>query len=133
MKNRKIFIISLLFLSLFLTGCDHYKDGSYAEKIIISWFNYKTDDVDLGKIRRKIESIAEIEDVSCDFVTKYKKNYIYKCNLTYKEIGETLIPLGEVKTKSVYAALIPYKNKFTYKVYNSTSENKIWEKDSDLK
>ena len=81
-----------------------------------------------------LEKIKEIETTSCNYFTKYKSNYIYKCKLTYKEIGETLIPLGEVKTKDIYAVLIPYKNNtFTYKVYNSSSEDKIWEKDSDLK
>ena len=81
MKSKKIFIIGLLFISFFLTGCDNYKDESYGEQIINSWFNYSYDDVDLGKTRRKLEQIKEIESTSCTFITKYKSNYIYKCNL----------------------------------------------------
>ena len=34
MKSKKIFIIGLLFISFFLTGCDNYKDESYGEQII---------------------------------------------------------------------------------------------------
>lgn len=134
MKNKKILVLVILFISFFLTGCDNYKDGNYGEQIVNSWFNYSYGDIDLGKTRRNLEKIKEIETTSCNYFTKYKSNYIYKCKLTYKEIGETLIPLGKVKTKDIYAVLIPYKNNtFTYKVYNSSSEDKIWEKDSDLK
>ena len=126
MKNKKILVLVILFISFFLTGCDNYKDGNYGEQIVNSWFNYSYGDIDLGKTRRNLEKIKEIETTSCNYFTKYKSNYIYKCKLTYKEIGETLIPLGEVKTKDIYAVLIPYKNNtFTYKVYNSSSEDII--------
>ena len=34
MKNKKILVLVILFISFFLTGCDNYKDGNYGEQIL---------------------------------------------------------------------------------------------------
>ena len=117
----KIFVIILFILSL--TGCflDRYTNQKYGKQVLESWFSYKIGNDDLGKVRRNIENIYEIEDTVCDYVTKYKEN------------SDTIIPFSESKILNVYAVFTPLKNKqFTYKVYNSSSEENIWEKDSEL-
>ncbi len=129
----KIFVIILFILSL--TGCflDRYTNQKYGKQVVESWFSYKIGNDDLGKVRRNIENIYEIEDTVCDYVTKYKKNYVFNCKITYKENSDTIIPFSESKILNVYAVFTPLKNKqFTYKVYNSSSEENIWEKDSEL-
>ena len=63
MKNKKILVLVILLISFFLTGCDNYKDGNYGEQIVNSWFNYSYGDIDLGKTRRNLEKIKEIETI----------------------------------------------------------------------
>lgn len=133
--KKNIFLIFLIFLIFFFVGCvlDPYKNEKYAKLVIDNWFNYQNGDDDLGKTRRKIENISTIEDTNCEFVTKYKNSYIYKCIIEYKEIGETVIPFANAKKKNVYAVFTPLKgDKYTYKVYNSKSKDKVWENDEEL-
>lgn len=131
----KIKIFSLISLSLILTGCflNPYTNSKYGNQVIDAWFSYKDGSNDLGKTRRTVEDIASIDDVKCKYIEKYKSNYIFKCNLTYKELGETVIPFSKAKTLDLYAVFTPNKDNFTYKVYNSTSEEGIWLKDDELK
>lgn len=129
-------IILLFILTFCLTGCfsDPYKNEKYGNEVIESWFSYVAANGDnLGKVRKQVEEIQTIETTSCKFVEKYKKNYIYNCEISYKEIGVTIIPLSETKTKSLYAVFTPKNNgTFTYKVYNSASDDGIWKTDKEL-
>ncbi len=131
---KKIMIL-LSFIILF-TGCtfDPYENSSYGEKVIDSWFSYVTEDgEEIGKTRMKIEDISEIEKKECNFKEKNNNKYIFNCNITYKEIGETIIPLQKSKTKKVYAVFILNNDgTYNYKVYNSSSEEGIWLEDKEL-
>ena len=130
---KKIILLSIL--TFFLTGCfvDAYQNYKYGEMVIDNWFNYKEGDLDLGKVRRSVEEIHEIKDVNCKFQEKYKTNYIFKCTLSYTKNSDTIIPFGEPDTKDLYAVFTPNNNTYTYKVYNSKSQDKIWEEDETLK
>ena len=132
MKNKYIFLGLLIILSFMVTGCfmDPYKNEKFGVKAIESWFSYKNGEDDLGKTRRKIENISNIDKTTCKFIEKYKTNYIFKCELTYKAIGETVIPFASAKTIELYTVFTPKSsNEFTYKVYNSKSKEGIWKTD----
>ena len=131
MKRKIITIFILCFLT---TGCflDPYTNPKYGKQAIEAWFSYKDGDNDLGKTRRSVENIGTINDQECKFIEKYKSNYIFKCTVTYKEQGETIIPFSKAKTLDLYTVFIPNKTEFTYKVYNSSSVNGIWKTDEDL-
>ena len=132
---RKKIIMVVLFIFL-LTGCffDPYTNNKYGEMVVDSWYSYKNGEDDLGKVRREVEDIYSIEDRTCEYVTKYKSNYIFNCTIKYKEISETIIPFSNPKELKVYALFTPKgDDTFTYKIYNSSSEEGIWEKDSSLK
>lgn len=134
--KKVVYLITLLIIVFSLSGCflDPYKNEKYGKLAIESWFNYKNDKDDLGKTRRRLEKISTIEGTVCEFITKYKSNYIFNCTISYKELGETVIPFSNNKEKSLYTVVIPLKdNKITYKIYNSSSEKNIWEKDKELK
>ncbi len=126
-------IIILLIIIFSLTGCTFspYENSVYGEKVIDSWFGYETDD--LGKTRMNIENIYEIESKECTFKERSNNIYIFDCNIKYKEIGETIIPLSKSKTLSVYAVFILNNDgTYSYKVYNSSYEEGIWLEDKEL-
>lgn len=128
---KKIIIFIVLIFSL--TGCTFspYENSIYGEKVIDSWFNYEKDN--LGKTRMNIENIHEIESKECTFLEKNNNIYIFKCNIKYKEIGETVIPLSKSKTLSLYAVFILNNDgTYNYKVYNSSYEEGIWLEDKEL-
>ncbi len=128
---KKITIFLIIIFSL--TGCtfDPYENSIYGEKVIDSWFNYQKDE--LGKTRMNIENIHEIESRKCNFLEKNKNIYIFTCDIKYKEIGETIIPLSKSKTLTLYAVFILNDNgTYNYKVYNSSYEKGIWLEDNEL-
>lgn len=132
--NKKIFLI--LLFTIFLTGCvlAPYKNSKFGEDVVNNWFSYKEEDIDLGSVRKSVESIHEIKGVSCTFETKYKRNYIFNCNVKYTKNSDTIIPFAEPEELKVYAVFTPTEgDKYTYKVYNSKSESGIWETDETLK
>lgn len=118
---------------IFLTGCQlsPYKNSKYGEMAVDSWFNSEV----LGEVRKSAENINEIVSRECTFVTSKFNKYVFKCKITYKEKGETVIPLSKNSVTDVYALFIKESgNKYSSKVYNSkyTKEEKIWEKDEYL-
>lgn len=132
----KIKIFLCLIFSLFLTGCafslDPYEESKYGEMAIDAWFNDET----LGETRKKAENINEIVSTECNFLEKKSNKYVFNCKITYKEQGETVIPLSKNSTINVYTVFIKEdKNTYDYKVYNSkytkTSE-KVWTQDEYL-
>lgn len=126
-------IIILLIIIFSLTGCtlDPYENSIYGENVIDSWFGLETDD--LGKTRMEIENIHQIESRSCKYLEKNKNIYIFTCDIKYKEIGETIIPLSKSKTLSLYAVFILNNDgTYNYKVYNSSYEKGIWLNDEKL-
>lgn len=133
----KMKLTVLMFLVMvFLTGCSYspYMDGKFGEKAVDAWFSYKNGDDDLGQVRRKIENIQEIEEVTCQYLENdLKGKYVYQCELSYKPIGETVIPLSQSETLKVYAVFIPSQDgTFKYRVYHSDSNDGIWKEDSNL-
>ena len=131
--NKKIFLI--LLWTIFLTGCvlDPYKNSKFGEDVVYNWFSYKEEDIDLGSVRRSVENIHEVKEVSCDFETKYKSNYIFYCNVKYTKNSDTIIPFADPEELNLYAVFTPSGDEYTYKVYNSKSEKGIWETDKSLK
>lgn len=118
---------------IFLTGCQlsPYKNSKYGEMAVDSWFNSEV----LGEVRKSAENINEIVSRECTFVTSKFNKYVFKCKITYKEKGETVIPLSKNSVTDVYVLFIKESgNKYSSKVYNSkyTKEEKIWEKDEYL-
>jgi len=134
MKNIKK--VGLLLLIVLLQGCnlDPYRHGKYAESAIDEWFSYQEGEKDLGKVRRNQESISEILNRTCSYVTNDNKNhYIYSCKIEYKPIGETVIPLSKNKTVTVYVALTFKEDRsYSYIVYHSSSKENIWLYDEEL-
>lgn len=127
------FFLMFLITIIFVTGCavSPYKNDKYGEMAIDAWFNSKT----LGEVRKSAENINEIVSRECSFVTSKFNKYVFKCKITYKEKGETVIPLSKNSVMEVYALFIKESGKkYDYKVYNSkyTKEDKIWEKDEYL-
>lgn len=127
MKAKYIFILIICFL---LTGCifNPYHNSKFAEIAIDAWFN----DKNLGDIRKKVENINEIINKKCTYLEDNKTSYIYKCEITYQPIGETVIPLSKNKTISLYVVYTPLDKTFSCKVYNSNSKDGIWKFDDDL-
>lgn len=127
----------LIFVTIFcLTGCffDFHTDSKYAESAINAWFSYKNDMDDLGATRRRLENISEIKSTSCKYKEHSGNKYIYKCKIVYTPIGETVIPLSKAESKNVYVALTFGDGvKYKYRVYLSSSEDKIWTKDENLR
>lgn len=127
------FFLILLIVTFFITGCklDPYRDSKYGEMAIDSWFNSEV----LGDARKNAENINEIVSRECEFVTSKLNKYVFRCRITYKEKGETVIPLSKNSVIDVYSVFIKKDGKkFDYKVYNSkyTKEDSIWEKDEYL-
>ena len=128
----KYFLLFLLIV-LCMSGCslDPYVEPKYGEMAVDSWFNDKT----LGEVRRNSENINEIVSTLCEYVESKSNKYVFKCKVTYKEQGETVIPLSKNSVVTVYSVFIKKKgNKYDFKVYNSkyTKEDKIWEQDEYL-
>ncbi len=132
----KKFVVICIICLLF-SGCgflDPYKDSKYAVNAVYSWFSYNKDGVNLGEERRKLEEIGEIKDVKCKYVEHDSlKHYIYKCNIVFTLLDDTVIPLKKDEEKDVFVALT-YLDDLTYNyiVYNSSYEEGVWEKDSSL-
>lgn len=128
----KIKYFLLLFITLFfLSGCsiDPYQNPKYGEMTIDAWFKSKY----LGETRKSIENIDEIISKQCTFIESKGKKYVFSCEIIYKEKGETVIPLSKNSTIDVYAVFIKEKGKtYDYKVYNSSSKDKVWEEDEYL-
>ena len=96
---------------------------------IDAWFKSKY----LGETRKSIENIDETIAKQCTFIESKGKKYVFSCEIIYKEKGETVIPLSKNSTMNVYAVFIKEKgNKYDYKVYNSSSKEKVWEQDEYL-
>lgn len=129
MKIKYFFI--LLITIFLLSGCsfDPYQNPKYGEMAIDAWFK----DKNLGKIRKSIENIDEVISKECTFIESKKNKYIFSCKIVYKEEGETVIPLSKNTSTNVYVVFIKEKGKkYNYKVYNSSSKNKVWEEDEYL-
>lgn len=130
MKVKGILIIfSLCFL---LTGCivNPYHNPKFGEDAIDAWFSYSEDN--LGETRKSLENIKEIISKSCVYLEDNGSIYIYKCEVVYQPIGETVIPLSRNKTISLYVAFKPDGDSYTYRVYSSSSKNGVWKLDDDL-
>lgn len=132
MKIKCFFIF--LIVMIICSGCSFspYVNSRYGEMAVSSWFNDKT----LGHYRKQTEQIDEIVSNTCEYVESHNNKYVFKCKITYKEKGETVIPLSKNSTKEVYAVFIKKIGKAYYsKVYNSMYTNKdykVWMKDKDL-
>lgn len=126
----------LLFITIILltTGCalSPYANKKYGELVVDKWFS----DKELGDFRKQTENIDELISQTCKFIEGKNNKYVFKCKITYKEKGETVIPLSKNTTKEIYVVFIKEeKNTYDYRVYNSmyTKEKyKVWEKDKDL-
>lgn len=128
-----LFIISVFLLS----GCsfpllDPYTQPKYGKMAVNSWFN----DKNLGKLRKKAEKIDEIVKVNCSYLESKNNKYVFNCELTITEQGETVIPLSKHETKEVYTVFIKEKgNKYKSVVYNSKytkNKQKVWKQDQSL-
>ena len=129
MKYQLIFL--LLSLTFILSGCtfDPYQKSKFGEIVVDAWFS----DDNLGDKRKEIENIDEIVSRQCQFVESKKNKYVFSCKIIYKEKGETVIPLSKNSTIKVYAIFMKESgNKYAYKVYNSSSVNKVWNVDTYL-
>ncbi|MBQ6546896.1 MAG: hypothetical protein IJL74_02730 [Bacilli bacterium] len=127
-KNEMVLVIIIVLL---LSGCvfDPYRKPKYGEMVVDAWFSNRI----LGESRKKAENIDEIVSRECKYLESKDNKYVFSCKIVYKEKGETVIPLSKNTTINVYAVFIKEKdNKFDCKVYNSSSDNKIWERDSEL-
>ena len=126
----KYFLV-LLITTFLLSGCsfDPYQDSKYGELAIDAWFESEY----LGETRKNIENIDEIISKECTFIEGKGNKYVFSCEIVYKEKGETVIPLSKNSTIDVYAVFIKEKgNTYDYKVYNSSSKDKVWEEDEYL-
>lgn len=131
----KIFLF-LIPILIFTSGCsislDPYENAKYGQMAIDTWFNSET----LGETRKKAENINEIVSTECTFVEKKSNKYVFKCEITYKEQGETVIPLSKNSTIDVYTVFIKENgNTYDSKVYNSKytkEDGKVWEQDEYL-
>ena len=129
MKKSKIIVMSIIVL--ILSGCvfDPYRKPKYGEMAIDAWFSDKT----LGENRKKAENMDEMVSRKCNYIENKNTKYVFSCKIVYKEKGETVIPLSKNSTINVYTVFIKEKgNKFDCKVYNSSSENKVWQNDTEL-
>ena len=97
-----------------------------------SWFNDKT----LGKLRKQAEDIDEFISKECEYLENSGNKYVFKCKITFKEKGETVIPLSKNSVKYLYVVFIKEKgNKYSSQVYNSKytkSKEKVWKQDKNL-
>ena len=129
MKYRLILL--LISLTLILSGCvvDPYRKAKFGEMAIDAWFSDET----LGNKRKEIENIDEIVSKECNFVESKKNKYVFSCKVVYKEKGETVIPLSKNSTMKVYVVFIKESaDRYNYKVYNSSSPDKVWKIDEYL-
>ena len=129
MKTKYIILMIVMLISL--SGCmfSPYANPKFGGMAIDAWFS----DKDLGQIRKNIELIDEIVDKSCTYVESRNNKYVFKCEITYKEKGETVIPLSKHSKKKVYVVFIKKSgNKYDSKVYNSSSPNNVWRTDEYL-
>lgn len=129
-------VVVLVFFCLLLSGCflDPYRNNDYARDAVMSWFSYDKDGSTLGEVRRKQESINDIKNVSCSYVENdpYKR-YIFRCNIKFTVLGETVIPLAKDKEINVYVALIYNDDRtYNYTVYNSSYKSGVWLEDENL-
>ena len=130
MKLKKIVIAILLVLMLSGCGLDPYKKPKYGKMAVDNWFS----DSNLGEMRKKAEDIDEIVSKECTFLENKKNKYVFSCKIVYKEKGETVIPLSKNNTINIYVVFIKENgNKYSSKVYNSSSEKGVWKNDDYLK
>lgn len=124
----KIKFFLVIFIVLLTCGCslDPYIKPKYGEMAIDSWFNSEY----LGETRKNIENISEIVSKECTFVESKANKYVFHCKITYKEKGETVIPLSKNSVMYVYAVFIKESSdKYDYKVYNSSYKDEVWKDD----
>lgn len=132
MRIKYFFI--LLLITLLTCSCSNplYMNQKYGEMAIDNWFS----DKELGNFRKKAENIDEIVSRKCNYVESKENKYVFKCKLTYKEKGKTVIPLSKNTSKNIYVVFIKNFGKtYSCKVYNSIytkAKYKVWEKDSNL-
>ena len=132
MKSKFIFLT--IVITFLLSGCvlDPYQNPKYGEMAVDAWFSNKT----LGETRKTAENIDKIVSKECEFIESKENKYVFNCKITYKEKGETVIPLSKNSVMSVYVVFIKENGKtYDYKVYNSKytkSGDKIWEQDEYL-
>jgi len=127
----KIKFVLIILIILFTSGCslDPYRKPKYGEMAIDAWFNSEH----LGETRKNIENISEIVSRECTFVENKANKYVFHCKITYKEKGETVIPLSKNSVMHVYAIFIKESlDKYDYKVYNSSYKDEIWTMDDYL-
>lgn len=127
----KIKFFLIVFVLLFISGCsfDVYSNTKYGEMAIDAWFNDET----LGEVRRNAENINEIVSKECTFVESKDNKYVFDCKITYKEKGETVIPLSKNSVINVYAVFIKEDGDlYNYKVYNSQYRDEVWKTDEYL-
>lgn len=129
MKIRYVLLMTILLFTL--SGCmfSPYANPKFGGMAIDAWFS----DKELGTIRKNIEVIDEIVDKECSYIESKSNKYVFKCEVTYKEKGETVIPLSKHSKKNFYVVFIKKSgNKYDAKVYNSSSPNNIWRDDEYL-
>lgn len=127
----KIKFFLIVFVLLFISGCsfDVYSNPKYGEMAIDAWFNDET----LGEVRRDAENINEIVSKECTFVESKDNKYVFDCKITYKEKGETVIPLSKNSVINAYAVFIKEDGDlYNYKVYNSQYRDEAWKTDEYL-
>lgn len=87
----------------------------------------------MGEVRRDAENINEIVSKECTFVESKDNKYVFDCKITYKEKGETVIPLSKNSVINVYAVFIKEDGDlYNYKVYNSQYRDEAWKTDEYL-
>lgn len=131
MRVRLFFLFFTIIL--FITGCslDPYCNGKYGVLSIDSWFS----DKELGEVRMKNANISEIVSSSCEFYESKGNKYVFDCKVTYKEIGETVIPLSKNSSMNVIAVFIKESgDKYDCKVYSDIYKlkSRAWENDEYL-
>ena len=132
MKIKYFFVLIIIMLITSSCSFSIYTNSKYGNLAIDNWFN----DKELGTFRKKTENIDEIVSKECTYIESHNNKYVFKCKITYKEKGETVIPLSKNISKDVYAVFIKnFNNTYSCKVYNSmytTKNYKVWKKDKDL-
>lgn len=127
----KIKFFLILITLLLVCGCSFYpfSNSKYGEMAIDAWFSDET----LGDVRKNAENINEIVSKECVFLESRNNKYVFDCKITYKEKGETVIPLSKNSTINVYVVFIKKDGDlYDYKVYNSSYRDEVWKTDEYL-
>ena len=131
MKRQVLLIFLIVFL---LSGCTliyPYENPKYGSMAIDAFFSDKT----LGVKRKEIFDIDEIVSSECNFLERKSNKYVFSCKVTYKEKGETVIPLSKNSVMNVSVVFIKKLGKtYDYRVYSPDYKEKdrVWEQDDSL-